>query len=116
MTDQNNNHPPPELKSDDRPWPTLTIDYELYEKMLEESDASNEEKRNFIDAIWAVTVAFASLRFGVHPVQQICEGGDLELSRKISTHLLDSMDTSPAKQFLQAAESTKPIVNKRDEQ
>ena len=57
--------------------PTLTIDWELYGKYLDESDLSDVEKRKFLETIWAMVVSAIDLGFGVHPVQQaagnICE-------------------------------------------
>ncbi len=57
--------------------PTLSINWELYGKYLEESDLSDAEKREFLKTIWAIVVSAVDLGFGVHPVQQaagnICE-------------------------------------------
>jgi len=41
--------------------------------MLANSDMSDEEKREFLDAIWAIVVCAVDLGFGVHPLQQACE-------------------------------------------
>lgn len=74
MTDNNSNtHPPPTPTNDDRPWPALTIDYQFYERMLEESDVSDEEKKAFIEVWWNLIVNFADLGFEIHPLQQACE-------------------------------------------
>lgn len=50
--------------------PVLTVDYELYAHFLEDSDASEEEKREFVQTLWNIVVEFVSLGFGVHPLQQ----------------------------------------------
>ena len=50
--------------------PVLTVDYELYAHFLEDSDLTEEQKREFLQAIWNIIVEFVSLGFGVHPVQQ----------------------------------------------
>jgi len=50
--------------------PTLTIDWELYGKYLEESDLSDVEKRAFLETLMAIVVSAVDLGFGVHPVQQ----------------------------------------------
>lgn len=50
--------------------PALTIDYALYDKYLEESDLSEEERREFLDAMWSIIVDFVALGFEVHPAQQ----------------------------------------------
>lgn len=53
--------------------PSLTIDWELYGEYLEDSDLSGGQKREFIETLWSIVVAFVDLGFGVHPVQQACE-------------------------------------------
>ena len=49
----------------------LTLDYELYEHYLEDSDLTEAQKREFLDALWSVIVSFATLGYGVHPLQQV---------------------------------------------
>lgn len=51
--------------------PTLTIDWELYGKYLDESDMSDAEKREFLETLWSIVVSFVDLGFGVHPLQQV---------------------------------------------
>ena len=63
--------------------PTLTIDWELYGKYLEESDISDAEKREFLETIWAIVVSAVDLGFGVHPVQQAA-GNTCEQQAEIS--------------------------------
>lgn len=53
--------------------PALTIDWELYEKYLEDSDLSDAEKHEFIETLWSIMVTFVDLGFGLHPLQQACE-------------------------------------------
>ena len=50
--------------------PSLTIDWELYGQMLDESDWSDEQKREFIACLWSIVVGFVDLGFNIHPVQQ----------------------------------------------
>ena len=59
--------------TDPRQKPCVEIDYERYEEYLETSDLSDEQKRQFIAALWNVIVGFVDLGFGVHPVQQAQE-------------------------------------------
>ncbi len=53
--------------------PTLTIDWELYGKYLDESDLSDAEKREFLETLWSIVVAFVDLGFGVHPLQRVTD-------------------------------------------
>jgi len=48
----------------------LTIDYDLYARYLEDSDLSDDQKREFIETLWSVIVSFVDLGFGIHPLQQ----------------------------------------------
>ena len=50
--------------------PTLSIDWDLYLEHLEESDLSDEQKREFIETLWSVVISFVDLGFGIHPLQQ----------------------------------------------
>lgn len=50
--------------------PSLSVDYMAYAHLLENSEMSEEQKRQFIQALWSIIHGFASLGFGVHPVQQ----------------------------------------------
>ena len=49
--------------------PVLTIDYAHYDRYLEESGLSEEEKRQFLDAMWSIIVEFVAMGFAVHPAQ-----------------------------------------------
>jgi hypothetical protein len=53
--------------------PTLTIDWELYGKYLDESDLSDAEKCEFLETLWSIVVNFVDLGFGVHPLQQVTD-------------------------------------------
>ncbi len=55
----------------DKNKPIITVDIEKYEHFLEESDWSDEQKAEFLQALWNITFEFVSLGFGVHPLQQI---------------------------------------------
>jgi hypothetical protein len=72
--------------------PTLTIDWELYGQYLEDSDLSDAEKRQFLEALWSIVVSFVDLGFGVHPVQQAtgdsCENS-CEQDAEIRTFIAD---------------------------
>ena len=48
----------------------LTVDYDLYAHYLEDSDLTEEKKREFLAALWTIICEFVALGFGVHPIQQ----------------------------------------------
>lgn len=50
----------------------LEVDVERYEAYLDDPSLSQEQKAEFIEALWTIVTAFVELGFGVHPVQQAC--------------------------------------------
>lgn len=72
-------NPPQHLKDPIPPkhtQPTLECDFEAYAHYLEDSDLTENEKRQILEALWNIAVAFVDIGFGVHPGQQVC--GKLE--------------------------------------
>lgn len=53
--------------------PVITVDYERYAHFLENADLTEEQKQEFLRALWNIVVEFVSLGFGVHPLQQAQE-------------------------------------------
>ncbi|MCG7493896.1 hypothetical protein [Thalassobius sp. Cn5-15] len=47
----------------------LEIDVERYQGYLDENNLSDEQRKDFVQALWTVIVAFVDLGYGVHPVQ-----------------------------------------------
>lgn len=45
--------------------PRLTIDWELYAELLEDSDLADSEKREFIEMLWSLVVSFVDLGFEI---------------------------------------------------
>lgn len=88
--------------------PGLGIDWDFYMEMLETSDATDEEKRELVQTLWNIIVAFVDLGFGVHPIQQACEQN--EIFAQISTldfpEVIDSEHSSKSA-FGQSADPTK---------
>lgn len=52
--------------------PTITVDVERYQAYLDDSGLTDEQKREFLQALWSIIVAFVDLGFGVHPLQEVC--------------------------------------------
>ena len=55
--------------------PVLTLDAALYERYLEDSDLTDDQKHAFLETLWSVIVTFVDLGFGIEPVQQAIEEG-----------------------------------------
>ena len=92
--------------------PVITVDYELYAHYLEDTDLSEEEKREFLQTLWNIVCEFVAMGFGVHPVQQAKENcGKLEgnvLSAPITgPDEVQYLDQTLVTKFMQAAGSDK---------
>ncbi|MEO0384155.1 MAG: hypothetical protein AAF234_11455 [Pseudomonadota bacterium] len=87
-----------------RDYPALEIDYDLYMKMLEDSEWNDDQKREFIETMWSIIVSFVDLGFGNHPVQQA--NGDVDIPKEFlslnDSGMVESTQ-SPKNQFLDAA-------------
>ncbi len=53
--------------------PTVTIDVMEFEHLLDTSDATDAEKREYLESIWQIICEFVQLGFGVHPIQQLVD-------------------------------------------
>lgn len=73
--------PAPTNSCDDLPpRPTLSIDWEVYAAMLEESDMPLDQQKELIETLWSIAVMFVDLGFDLNPVSQICGEPDDPLS------------------------------------
>lgn len=56
----------------------LTVDVKKYEALLDNPNLSEQQKEEFLHALWSVVVTFVELGFGVHPLQEVCgqDSGD----------------------------------------
>jgi hypothetical protein len=44
-----------------------------YKVLIEEFDLTDDQKQDFLNAIWEITTAFVDFGFGIHPTQQISQ-------------------------------------------
>jgi len=51
--------------------PTLTLDVDLYQRYLDESDLTDAQKKELLETLWSIICEFVRLGYGVHPLQQI---------------------------------------------
>ncbi|WP_299639278.1 hypothetical protein [uncultured Ruegeria sp.] len=47
----------------------LEVDVDKYEECLDKTDLSDQEKSEFLSALWTVLLAFVDLGYGIHPTQ-----------------------------------------------
>ncbi|MBR29600.1 MAG: hypothetical protein CML46_22100 [Rhodobacteraceae bacterium] len=50
----------------------LHVDVDQFQHHLDGADLSEDEKRQYLEAVWSIIVSFVDLGFGVHPLQQAC--------------------------------------------
>ena len=74
----------------------LSIDWRLYEHHLAEDDLTDQEKREFIEALWYIIVSFVDLGFGIEPVNHALKAAAMSDQRPSSTGAGTAKD-SPAK-------------------
>jgi hypothetical protein len=68
---------------------TLSVDVALYQSYLDDTALSDEQKEEFVRALWLVVVSFVELGFEVHPLQQV-GGNDYEAVEQSKQKSLDS--------------------------
>lgn len=92
----------------------VTVDYDIYARYFENSNLSEADKRQIIDALWGVIVSFVQLGFGVHPAQSALTAKHLQKSeqnKNTSSHcrpdLLQSQQHSQQTSTREAAISSK---------
>ncbi|MFK7868472.1 MAG: hypothetical protein AB8B58_04445 [Roseobacter sp.] len=73
-----------------KPMPTLTVDWEAYVPLLEGSDLSDEDKREFIETLWSIVVGFVDLGFAVESPPCSC-GQDADADASSSSHMVHSL-------------------------
>lgn len=73
--------------------PILTVDVERYQALLDAPGLSDEQKEEFLQALWSIIVSFVELGFGVHPLQEICGQDDQDGTHEpaASRDLVDSL-------------------------
>lgn len=80
------------------PKPSLTVDVEKYQAYLDGADMTEEQKKEFLQALWSIIVSFVELGFGVHPVQMVREQSpELESKDMTFTFNMVSIDDSNPK-------------------
>ncbi|WP_285674169.1 hypothetical protein [Paralimibaculum aggregatum] len=89
--------------TDKTPQKIVEIDWAFYETYLAEADLTEDEKRQFLEALWSIVVAFVDLGYGIHPVQEVCGQLGDALPAPVP-HALDLEEPRLDRRFAAAAE------------
>lgn len=54
----------------------VEVDFEKYMQFLEDSDLSDDQKKEFLETIYDILLSFVDLGFGIHPMQHVLEEKD----------------------------------------
>ncbi|MEM9764371.1 MAG: hypothetical protein AAF160_19300 [Pseudomonadota bacterium] len=77
--------------------PTVKIDWDHCESLLDGSEMSEEEKKAFIESLWSIILSVVDLGFGLHPAQQSCgQSASLEELNTIDVVALLELSPEPA--------------------
>lgn len=55
--------------------PSLTVDWEVYAAMLEDSDMPLDQQKELIETLWSIVVNFVDLGYEIKPSREICGEG-----------------------------------------
>ncbi len=98
--------------------PSISVDYDLYAHYLEDTDLTENQKREFLAALWSIICEFVALGFEVHPVQQAQNAcGKLPENRtNLPISMPDAVKSerhTQRKKFNDAADENSPPVAER---
>lgn len=98
-------------KGDKRP--ALSIDWDMYLPLLEDTNIPDAEKRALIEAVWSIVMACVDLGFSVHPTQLVNKQG-CEQKPQSSPSMTPSMvDLFQSKQTVpERTHSKRPVPQK----
>ncbi len=60
------------IKQDSSAIPSLTLDIGRYDEFLQECDWSDQQKAEFLNALWSIVIAFVDMGFGMDATQAAC--------------------------------------------
>lgn len=76
---------------------SIKIDADRFEPYLNHPELSETERKELLEAVFAIVTGFIDLGFGIHPVQQACEQN--EVYCEIATlDLMDLLESIPVEE------------------
>ena len=71
--------------------PSLSVDWEVYAAMLEDSDMPLDQQQKLVETLWSIVVMFVDLGYDIKPVPRIC-GEDQEALDQDSSDLVSLLN------------------------
>lgn len=81
--------PPPTPETTTRPAPQVAFDWRDFLPYLADADLTEAEKREFIETMWSIVLAFVDLGFEVRSPEDCC-GQAIDLKAAIESIMVDS--------------------------
>jgi hypothetical protein len=81
-----NTAPPPDTQNR----PAITCDWEEWRAYLENVDATEDDKRQMIEALWSIVIAFVDLGWDVSGTSKESCGQSLDLKAALEAAVLNS--------------------------
>ena len=50
----------------------IKVDVERYQSYLDDTGMTDQQKKDFLQAMWLVMMSFVEIGFEVHPIQHVC--------------------------------------------
>jgi hypothetical protein len=72
--------------------PTLSIDVDLYQHYLDNSDLTDAQKQELLQTLWNIICEFVRLGYGVHPLQKILPEIGVKTAENINNNTISLPD------------------------
>ena len=69
----------------------IKVDVERYQSYLDDTSMTDQQKIDFLQALWLVMVSFVELGFEVYPIQHVC-GKASSIGNESSARELDTVN------------------------
>ena len=71
----------------------IKVDVERYQAYLDGTGMTDQQKKDFLQAMWLVMISFVELGFEVHPIQDVC-GKTPSIGKKCAAKEFDAVGLS----------------------
>ena len=90
-------------------WPALTVDWDMLGQCLEDSDLTDDEIRETIEAYWALAVAIVDLSLGIHPAQMVTKTACEQNGQNANSNTEQPLDLVKCDEYLKSIFNRLPM-------